>query len=253
MSSDRVEAAREAYFEAGRYIRGDGMYQALYNKLETGAHNARFMWLYEIYSMWHTQRVFMGKSLVVARAKRAGIDAEFADEVATSLAAAVHTFHNLTASLALNKGTLLDVCLNKTHYRVLCLQLIPAATALLHQLDSFMDTLLFHLKDDVSCLDFVMPLAHTLGWQDPNLSGGSASSSPRSGGATPVGVPKEGRRASSGTLPLLSGSCPTSPKPKSVVSPKVTGKRLSLASLGRRLSLTRGAPLDTPRSPRHAQ
>jgi hypothetical protein len=253
MTTERVEAAREAYFESGRYMRGDGMYQTLFNGLKLGARNTRFIWLYEIYDMWHTQRLFMAERVIVARAVRASVDADFAQEVAGCMVAAARKFNNLSSSLAFNKAALLDVCLNQAHYHAVCMQLITAATTLLDALDGFMDTLLFNLREEVTIMDTLdSPPPH-----DPYLGGvprpenmaplrsnddtDSGPTSPRSCIDTPFGVspPSSGRRSSSGWC----GSCPTSPKAKS-------GKRMSLASLGKRLSMYRSGGADTPRSPR---
>jgi len=158
MPQKRVQAARVAFFESGRYMRGDGEYQKLFNGLQEGAQNPKFIWLYEIYHLWHTQRAFMGVNAIIKRGQNAGVNTDFAKQVACSVQEACKKFNNLASGLALDKDALLDVCLNEEHYHAVCMQIIPAATQLLNALDDFMDTMLFHLRDEVSVMDTLPPL-----------------------------------------------------------------------------------------------
>lgn len=169
MTQKKVHAARVSYFESGRYMRGDGEYQKLFNELKIGGHNPKFIWLYETYYLWHTQRKYFGTSTILNRAKDAGIDAEFAQQVASTVQDVCEKFVNLTSSLAVDDHALLDVCLNEEHYYSLCLQLIPGATKLLNALDEFMDILLFHLNHEVTIMDKLPPLP----WPKPCRSNSS--------------------------------------------------------------------------------
>ena len=176
MPQKKVQAARVAFFESGRYMRGDGEYQKLFNELKEGAKNPKFIWLYEIYYLWHTQRVFMGVGSIIKRGQNTGVNPNFAKQVACSIEEACKKFTNLASGLALDKDALLDVCLNEEHYHAVCMQIIPAATQLLNALDEFMDTMLFHLRDEITIMD-TLPSLPSLSFPKPSCRSSSSNAS----------------------------------------------------------------------------
>lgn len=263
MSSKKAEGVRAAYFDAARYARGDGMHQDAFNRLKRAGNNTRFNWLYEIYSLWHLNRVFMSEDTMLERARRASVDMEFAQHVAMAVFAACRRINNLSSALACDKAALLDLLLNERRYWATTVQVVGAAAELMTRLDGFMDTLLFHLQEEAAITPLPREAVHM---ELPLVFSGvrmedsarfvysdseSAPSSPRSGACTPPGsLPGRlpARRASSGALPMC-----TSPKSR-MASPKTPGSKGTLLNnLTKRLSLSRGAPVDTPRSPRSPQ
>jgi hypothetical protein len=145
MSTEQVEALRVQFFQSGKYMRGTGLYQSQYNELRSNANNLKFMWLYNVYHLWFTQHMHFGKDAMVKTAKVAGIDSNFAKQVAEKMACECKNFQNVAAGMV-DTHELLDVCLNIKHYNVVCQQLLQIATELLTSLDDYMDTLLLHIK-----------------------------------------------------------------------------------------------------------
>lgn len=258
MSSKKAEGVRAAYFDAARYARGDGMHQDVFNRLKRAGNNTRFNWLYEIYSLWHLNRVFMSEDTMLDRARRASVDMEFAQRVAMTVFAACKRINNICSALACDKAALMDVLLNERRYWATTVQVVGAAAELMDKLDGFMDTLLFHLQEEAA-ITLPLPREHAA-MELPLVFSGvrmedsarfvysdsdSAPVSPRSGTVTPPTSAGKApvRRASSGALP-------TCTSPRTRMAPSKTqsaGKSTLLTNLTKRLS--RGAPLDPPRSP----